>query len=91
MYVTSIEKTKPYTTPIGAPVRWLLSEEDGAPQFEMRFFELAPGMKTRGNPHDFEHEAFIVSGTGLMEGEERDFSAETGGCPFLYFRVRFIM
>ena len=51
-------------------VRWLLSESDGAPNFAMRLFESAPGGHTPRHHHPFEHEAFVLEGTGtVLEGD----------------------
>jgi quercetin dioxygenase-like cupin family protein len=52
-------------------VRWLISEGDGAPNFAMREFELAPGGHTPRHRHPYEHEVFVLEGQGLvMEGDE---------------------
>ncbi|HIC95597.1 TPA: cupin domain-containing protein [Candidatus Bipolaricaulota bacterium] len=53
-------------------VRWLIGERDGAPNFYMRLFELAPGGHSPRHSHDYEHEIFILEGEGtaLYEGEE---------------------
>jgi quercetin dioxygenase-like cupin family protein len=55
----------------GCSVRWLLSEADGTPTFAMREFEVAPGGYTPRHSHDFEHEIFVLSGSGVVfEGEK---------------------
>jgi len=43
-------------------IRWLISKEDGAPNFSMRFFEIEPGGRTPLHEHPWEHEVFILSG-----------------------------
>ncbi len=43
-------------------IRWLISKEDGAPNFSMRFFEIEPGGRTPLHNHPWEHEVFILSG-----------------------------
>jgi quercetin dioxygenase-like cupin family protein len=51
-------------------LRLLVSEQDGAPNFNMRVFELAPGGHTPFHTHDFEHEIFVLEGEGeLFDGE----------------------
>jgi quercetin dioxygenase-like cupin family protein len=51
-------------------VRWLVSRSDGAPNFAMRLFEIAPGGYTPHHHHPYEHEIFILSGQGeVLEGE----------------------
>ena len=53
-------------------IRWLIAKEDGAPNFAMRLFEVAPGGTTPLHTHATEHEVFILDGEGAVwrEGEE---------------------
>ena len=54
----------------GCQVRWLLGERDGAPNFAMRQFEVAPGGFTPRHSHPYEHEVFILEGHGeVFEGD----------------------
>lgn len=54
----------------GCQVRWLLGERDGAPNFAMRQFEVAPGGFTPRHSHPYEHEVFILEGRGeVFEGD----------------------
>ena len=59
-------------------IRWLISKEDGAPNFAMRMFELEPGGHTPLHTHPQEHEVFILEGEGTLvfEGKEHPFGAE---------------
>jgi quercetin dioxygenase-like cupin family protein len=61
----------------GVKVRWLISEEDGAPTFYMRRFELEPEGRTPRHSHKWEHEVYILEGDGtvLENGKEKPFSA----------------
>ena len=46
------------------------------PNFVMRLFTIAPGGHTPLHSHPWEHEVFVVSGSGATEGEiEAEFSA----------------
>jgi quercetin dioxygenase-like cupin family protein len=55
----------------GCTVRWLISECDGARNFAMRQFELAPGGHTPLHTHPYEHEVYILEGEGVVvEGDE---------------------
>ena len=67
MYKTSIYTNEKKKTPAGATIQWLLSEEDGAPNFEMRYYEMEKGLRTFGKPHDFEHMSFCLEGRGRLE------------------------
>ena len=53
-------------------VRWLITKDDGAENFAMRYFEIAPGGQSAHHAHDWEHEAFILDGNGLVVcGDEK--------------------
>ena len=55
----------------GCEVRWLVGEKDGAPNFVMRQFEVAPGGCTPRHFHPYEHEIFVLEGNGVVyEGEQ---------------------
>ncbi|GAG46133.1 unnamed protein product, partial [marine sediment metagenome] len=47
-------------------VRWLISDEDGAPNFCMRRFELAQDGSTPRHSHPWEHEVYILEGEGSV-------------------------
>ena len=54
----------------GCHVRWLISEQGGAPNFAMRQFEVEPGGHTPRHSHPYEHEVFVLEGQGeVFEGE----------------------
>lgn len=55
----------------GCTVRWLIGEQDGAPNFAMRQFEVAPGGYTPRHSHPYEHEVFVLEGEGeVFEGDQ---------------------
>ncbi|MAY73475.1 MAG: cupin [Phycisphaerae bacterium] len=57
----------------GASMAIMVGREDGAPNFALRQFEVEPGGHTPRHSHDYEHEVYVVSGTGeiLLEGAYR--------------------
>lgn len=57
-------------------IRWLMSDRHGTPHFQMRLFEVGPGGGTPLHTHEWEHEVFIVKGTGkiVLQDGERPFS-----------------
>ncbi|OHB76789.1 MAG: cupin [Planctomycetes bacterium RBG_16_64_10] len=61
----------------GCTVRWLIGQPDGAPNFAMRQFEVAPGGHTPRHRHPYEHEVFVLAGTGAVSdgATERSLSA----------------
>jgi quercetin dioxygenase-like cupin family protein len=53
----------------GVQVREMITAQDGAPTFAMRVFDVAPGAATPYHTHAWEHEVYIVSGTGRVRAE----------------------
>lgn len=52
-------------------VQWLVGQDDGAPNFAMRRFEVAPGGHTPKHSHPYEHEIFVLEGRGeVVEGDQ---------------------
>ena len=55
---------------VGCQIRCLIDESDHAPSFSMRQFEVAPGGHTPKHSHGYEHEVFVLEGTGVvLEGD----------------------
>ena len=56
----------------GVSIRQLINaENDGAPVYNLRMIEIAPGGNTPDHMHPYEHENFMVSGRGeVMVGGE---------------------
>jgi quercetin dioxygenase-like cupin family protein len=50
----------------GCRMRCLIGTDDGAPSFTMRQFEVAPGGNTPKHSHAYEHEVFILEGSGIV-------------------------
>lgn len=51
---------------VGVQKRLLISEADGAPNFIMRRFTIEPGGHTPYHTHSWEHEVYVLSGTGKV-------------------------
>ena len=56
----------------GVTMRMLVGPEDGAPNFHMRHFTVAPGGHSPHHQHDYEHEVLILAGSGLVKSEQGD-------------------
>lgn len=55
----------------GATVRWLISENEKAPYFAMRYFEVEPGGWTDLGRHAHDHGVIILRGKGkVLLGEK---------------------
>ena len=50
----------------GASLRELITVREGAPNFAMRLFEVAPGGSTPFHSHPWEHEVFVLDGLGAI-------------------------
>jgi len=48
-------------------MRLMVGRTDGAPNFSMRHFTVAPGGHTPRHSHDYEHEVYIVGGAARVE------------------------
>ena len=59
-------------------IRYLLLQEFGAPNFEMRYFELDSGALTTLDQHPYEHEVFIVRGRGKLLVDSREYTLRPG-------------
>ena len=70
MKVSNYLETEPTEEVPGAIKREVITEKDGAPNFAMRVFELRPGVSSPSHSHPWEHEVFILSGQGVVKGEQ---------------------
>jgi quercetin dioxygenase-like cupin family protein len=48
----------------GVTVRWVINDQDGAPHFAMRVFDVQPGFHTPYHRHWWEHEVYVLQGEG---------------------------
>jgi quercetin dioxygenase-like cupin family protein len=76
MVIRNIDRTP--LTPVqmegatGASMAVMVGREDGAPNFALRQFRVAPGGHTPRHAHDYEHEVVVLEGGGtvLLGGRE---------------------
>ena len=64
-------------------VRWLITKEMGAENFEMRLFEMAAGGHSPYHNHPWEHEVYILEGEGLVVSEDLERPFGTGDVIFI--------
>lgn len=57
---------------VHAKIRKVLTENDGAPSFTMRIFELGEGGCTPYHSHAWEHEIFVIEGKGELVDENKN-------------------
>ena len=70
MKVSKYLNTKPVHELPGVVKREVINADDGAPNFCMRVFELEPGSSTPSHNHPWEHEVFVLSGKGVVVGQQ---------------------
>lgn len=56
----------------GVQIREMITDRDGARHFAMRVFDVQPGAGTPFHIHGWEHEVYIVAGTGTVRTESGD-------------------
>lgn len=60
----------PETNPLpGVSKRVLIGPQEGAPNFIMRLFEVAPGAASPDHSHPWEHEIFFLAGEGVIRDD----------------------
>ena len=67
----------------GVSVRWVIAEEDHAPNFFMRVFHVEPGGYTPSHEHAWEHEVFILKGSGTVLKTGEDVPVTKGDVVFI--------
>lgn len=67
----------------GVTIRWVISAEDGAPNFYMRVFEVSPGGYSPLHSHPWEHEVYILSGEGKVVREDGGVKLRPGTAVFI--------
>ena len=64
-------------------IRWLISKEEGAENFAMRYFVIKKGGFIKIHEHPWEHEIFIVRGRGKVGSEKKLFEVKAGDFLFV--------
>ena len=72
MKVSNYLEARPIQELPGVVKREVITADDGAPNFCMRVFELEPGSSTPDHSHPWEHEVFVLSGRGMVTGEQKE-------------------
>lgn len=62
----------------GVKKQVLISEADGAPNFVMRRFTVERGGHTPYHTHPWEHEVYVLSGTGKIRMGENSYKLTSG-------------
>jgi quercetin dioxygenase-like cupin family protein len=68
---------------VNCRMRCLIGPDDAAPSFSMRQFEVAPGGHTPKHAHAYEHEVFVLEGTGVVLEGEREHALKPGSAVYV--------
>jgi len=68
---------------VGCRIRCLIDPDDGAPSFSMRQFQIDPGGHTPKHTHGFEHEVFVLAGSGVVLGRDVEHPLRPGTVAFV--------
>jgi quercetin dioxygenase-like cupin family protein len=68
---------------VGCRMCCLIGPNDAAPSFSMRHFQIAPGGHTPKHSHAHEHEAFILEGSGVVLGGDREQPVQPGTAVYI--------
>ncbi|MCE5258034.1 MAG: cupin domain-containing protein [Chloroflexi bacterium] len=79
---TSIE-AKPAPDAAGVALRWVIAQNVGAPNFYMRVIEVQAGAATEKHSHAWEHEVYVLEGSGSVNGVQGKFALEAGDCVYV--------
>ncbi|HLA85970.1 MAG TPA: cupin domain-containing protein [Thermoguttaceae bacterium] len=68
---------------VGCRMRCLIGQEDAAPNFSMRLFELGAEGRTPKHDHEHEHEVFVLEGIGTVLDGDVEHPLRAGVCVFV--------
>ena len=67
----------------GVEMRMLVGRDDGAPNFAMRHFSVAPGGHSPRHQHNYEHEVYVLEGRARVEQDDEFRDLESGDVVFV--------
>ncbi len=62
----------------GVTMKVLIGHDQGAPNFVMRIFEIAPKGHTAYHTHPWEHEVYVIEGNGAVKQKGKEYMIEKG-------------
>jgi quercetin dioxygenase-like cupin family protein len=62
----------------GVQMKVLIGDEQGAPNFVMRVFDLEQGGHTAYHTHEWEHEVYVLEGKGAIVQKGTEFPIQKG-------------
>ncbi len=83
MKVSNYLDTEPVQPRPGVVLRDVITADDGAPHFCMRYFEVDPGCSVVAHSHRWEHEGFVLSGQGAVATDQGEIPITEGSVIFI--------
>ncbi len=83
MIVSSYLDTKPTQELPGVAKREVICADKGAPNFCMRVYDVEPGAFTPSHEPPWEHKVYVLSGRGVVVGEEGETQIAKGSVVFV--------
>lgn len=77
-WTSHYEKVKSQYVLDGVTMRLVIGPDQGAPVFNMRIFDVQPGAATPQHSHWWEHEVFVLQGTGELRLQDRSCPLASG-------------
>ena len=72
-------KALPVEHATSTEIQWLISSQDGAPNFELRKFRMKPGGRIFKHYHpDIEHEQYVLNGSYIVGIGDKEYSVNPG-------------
>ena len=68
---------------VNCRIRCLIGPDDAAPSFSMRQYEVAPGGHTPKHTHAYEHEVFVLEGSGVVLEGDREHALRSGSAVYV--------
>lgn len=66
----------------GVRLAWIIGKNVGAPNFAMRIVEVDPGCATAYHEHPWEHEVYVLEGSGHVRAGDHGETLVPGTCVF---------
>jgi len=67
----------------GVKLRTVLGEKDGVPNFYMRTISFGQGGRSPNHSHDYEHELFVINGSGTAEVDGESIHLKPGDVMYI--------
>jgi len=83
MIIRQVGEVAPVRYGNGVEKRVLLGPRQGAPHFVMRVIDVPPGQASPWHKHDWEHEMFVFSGSGVAVREDGETPVSVGDAVFV--------